>query len=372
MSPGSHVSYPPSFRQRRPGLRKVIRAILLLLVLGLVLHLLLPQLNTFRQSWIVIQAMPQWLVILAAAAQVLSLTGSALLLRLGVAVVGQRLSLISGLIIALASSSIGLLAGGMMTSIAGTFRWLRHNGVSAAGAGLAGMLPFLFGNLVLTVLAIFGLGHLFVRHDLTRWQSVIFGLVLLILAAALGLALWGERNRPILTHYAHRLSQRWSRRRRRPFDPTRLDASIEQAYHIWDQLRGGGWRGPLFGALFSSFFNLLALFILFRAAGFPIDFGVLLAGYGFPLLLGKVSLIPGGLGVIEGAMTAIYTTLAVPTHITVVVILAFRALTFWLPTLIGFLAFFYLQHRVQTRRPADQASDEAAGVSAAHNNAAPL
>lgn len=341
----------PSRRARRALARKAMRVIVLALILGLIVHLLLPQLATLGRSWRVLREMPYGLVILAALAQLVSLVSNGLLLRQGVAVVGQRLSLTSGALIALAANSVSLLAGGLVASTAGTFRWLKQHGVDAAGAGLAGLLPLLLNNLLLLVLALIGFGRLLLTGRLTRLESVGVGVGVALLVGALLIGIWGRRNRPILLQLVHRLGQRWSRRRQRPFSPARVETFVAESYRIWDQLQGGGWRGPTLGAALSVFFNMISLFILFQAAGFPINLGVLLAGYGPALLLGKISLTPGGLGVVEGAMTAIYTTLAVPNDVTVVVILTYRALTFWAPALIGFIAFFYLRHRVSAARP---------------------
>lgn len=71
--------------------------------------------------------------------------------------------------------------------------------------------------------------------------------------------------------------------------------------------------------------------------------GVLLAGYGMPLLLARISILPGGLGVTEGSMVALYHALGVPTAVTVLVVLAYRLLSFWVPTFVGFPLIAYLQ-----------------------------
>lgn len=55
-----------------------------------------------------------------------------------------------------------------------------------------------------------------------------------------------------------------------------------------------------------------------------------LAGYGLPLLLGKIAFVmPNGLGV--------------PDPITVVVVLGYRLISFWIPSLSGFPIAIYLQ-----------------------------
>ncbi len=50
-----------------------------------------------------------------------------------------------------------------------------------------------------------------------------------------------------------------------------------------------------------------------------------------------VSITPQGIGVVEGVMTLVFTSLGVPAAQAAVVSLAFRGLTFWLPLLIGFI-----------------------------------
>ena len=99
----------------------------------------------------------------------------------------------------------------------------------------------------------------------------------------------------------------------------------------------------MLGAIANIGFDMLTLFFLFVAAGHNISLGILFAGYGLPLILGKMAfLFPGGVGVIEGSMVALYDSLQVPDAVSVVVILGYRLFSFWLPTLLGFLAAAYL------------------------------
>jgi len=70
---------------------------------------------------------------------------------------------------------------------------------------------------------------------------------------------------------------------------------------------------------------------------------VLLIGYGLPLLLGKAAfVIPGGVGIVEGTMVALYDKLGVPDAVSVIVVLAYRLISFldpnhhWISTYILF------------------------------------
>ena len=91
---------------------------------------------------------------------------------------------------------------------------------------------------------------------------------------------------------------------------------------------------------------MFTLFFLFIAAGQPVNLAVLVAGYGLPLLLGKVAIIfPGGVGIVEGSMVALYNSLKIPNPISVVVVLGYRLISFWLPTIMGFLAAAVLSRK---------------------------
>jgi glycosyltransferase 2 family protein len=72
---------------------------------------------------------------------------------------------------------------------------------------------------------------------------------------------------------------------------------------------------------------------------------VLVAGCGVPQLFGKVTIILGGVGVVEATMVGLYGVLGVPTAIAVVVVLVYRLFSFWLPTLAGIALLPYLEHR---------------------------
>jgi uncharacterized protein (TIRG00374 family) len=327
----------------RPLVR-ALRYLLPLILLWLAVHLILPQIATFEQSFQVVEGMALWAVALAVMMQVLSYLGSGYLLKSLVAAVGQRLSLVRGTVIFTAASTVGLVAGGPVGNAAVTFRWMRGSGVDAEGAVLAGSLPTLFYSAALMVAGIFGLVHLLIVHELSTLQAIGFGLTLLILALVAGAAVFGVRNRSRLEALSVCLAGRWATLRHRPYDAATTLAAVGRWFSALDALRGGGWRGPMLGAILNTGFDMLTLYFLFVAAGHPVSPGVLLTGYGLPLLLGKVSFLPGGVGIVEATMAALYDGLGIPDGVTVVVILIYRFVSFWLPMLVGLPLIPYLQN----------------------------
>lgn len=332
-----------------------------LILLGLAVHLLLPQITALEHSVKVIEQMALWAVGLALLAQALRYVGLGYLLHAAAGIVRDRLPLLRAVLISIAASDIGLVAGGAVGNAAGIYRWSRGSGVSKEGALLAGTLPSLFNNLLLALIAIAGLTHLLVAHDLSSLQAIAFTVILLLLAGTIGGLVWGMKHRTALTGQVDRVRARWARLRRKPYDPDQTQETMGRLYTTWDALKAGGWRGPLLGAALNIGFDMLTLYLIFVAASHAVSPGVLLAGYGLPLLLGKVGFLPGGVGIVEGTMAALYDGLGVPDPVTVVVILAYRAISFWLPTLVGFPLIPYLQHVTRSVRLSVEANDISTG-----------
>ena len=331
---------------------RVGRDLLVLLLLGLAVHVIVPQLAGLDHTLQVLRQMAPWAVALAIVAQVFSFLGSGYLLRTIVAMDGQRLSVGRGTLIYTAAASVGLAGGGPVGTVATAYHWMRQSGVSAQGASLASWLPSFFYDAALVFASVFGLLQLLIAHDLSLLELVGFGFTLLVLGLVVGLAFWGVRHRAKLTALAMWVAARWATLRHRPANPDAARAATNGLFSAWDALLRGGWRRPALGALYNTVFDMLTLYLLFYAAGYDISLAVLLAGYGLPLLLAKVSFLPGGIGIVEAPMAALYHSLGVPADVMVVVILAYRFLSLWLPLLLGFPAGFVLQRTGGTRAQA--------------------
>ena len=89
-------------------------------------------------------------------------------------------------------------------------------------------------------------------------------------------------------------------------------------------------------ALGSHLINIASIYALFLAYHNPISIGSLVSGYAIGILSLKISPVPQGIGIVEGAMTLAYSSLGVHGTTATVVVLAFRGLDFWLPMLVGF------------------------------------
>lgn len=229
-----------------------------------------------------------------------------------------------------------MVAGGMIGTTTAIYRWTSGGKGSIEGATLASFFLPQFNTIVLVLASIFGLVHLLLVHSLTQAQLIGFGATMLILmliigGAALVVHFRGQAIKAIIG-----VSSRVARLERKSFDPNTTRQEANDLFATWDVLWQGAWHRPMVRAFLNVAFDMLTLYFMFVAAGENVSLGVLLAGYGLPLLLGKVAfIIPGGVGVVESSMATLYTGLGVPQATAVVVVLGYRLISFWIPSLAG-------------------------------------
>jgi uncharacterized protein (TIRG00374 family) len=66
--------------------------------------------------------------------------------------------------------------------------------------------------------------------------------------------------------------------------------------------------------------------------------------------MGKAAFImPGGLGIVETTMTAIFRGYGVPGSTAFAVVLVYRFLSFWFPAVMGYLLVFFLNHKTNNK-----------------------
>src|SRR3954452_12227683 len=109
---------------------------------------------------------------------------------------------------------------------------------------------------------------------------------------------------------------------------------VRQAGHV---LRRGDPR-VIAGSLGYWFFDNLVLWATFHAVGTTPPFTVVLMAYLIGQLGGLLP-IPGGIGGIDGGLIGAYIVFGVAAAPTAAAVLAYRLILFWLPLLVGSIAF---------------------------------
>src|SRR5205807_814707 len=101
-------------------------------------------------------------------------------------------------------------------------------------------------------------------------------------------------------------------------------------------------------------FDMAVLGLCLRAFGEDVPVAVLVMGY-FLGTLGSLLPLPGGIGGVEGGMIGAFVAFGVPGGRAVVGVLAYRAISFWLPTLPGIGGYLGLRKTVKGWQAADEA-----------------
>jgi phosphatidylglycerol lysyltransferase len=221
---------------------------------------------------------------------------------------------------------------------------LNRRGQSPARAAVGVFLQLICVFVSFMLILIFGLVYLFMQHDLEMYE-VIAAIVLFAATAALSSALLLSLWQPRLLHglllwvqhflnglfgflrSPSTLADDWAERNAAEFSqaaetiihrPKRLARAVSMAFTAHG-------------------ISIISLYLLFLAFNQRILFGSLVAGYAMGFLFLVVSITPMGIGVVEGVMTLVYTSLGVPSAAAAAVALVYRGLGFWLPLGLGFL-----------------------------------
>jgi hypothetical protein len=264
----------------------------------------------------------------------------------------QQLSVPKSTLIVMSATSVGLVAGGWVTLAGSIFSSVKRETEDNGTATITGLLPSMLLNMSIALIAVVGLVYLGIIGQLTNGQLVQYLIFLFLLM----FFTFGSLLVLVFPKFTYKVINwalwHWNKWRKKPYDPQQTRDMLNNVIFSWKEMGRGNWKKPLLGAFGYTLFDLLAMYLIFIAAGYNIKLGVLFASYGLPYLLAKIAFIfPGGIGVVEATMAAIQTSLGVPSEISVVVILVYRLFSFWAPTLLGFAAMGYLNHNVPAAAP---------------------
>jgi uncharacterized protein (TIRG00374 family) len=288
-------------------------------------------------------------LIFAVAMEVLSMVALGLMERRILIMGGLRLNVRQSIAIAYASNafsaSLPMVGSGAASSF--TYKRLVSHGATPALAGWAMILSGIASNAVFVV--IICIGGIF-SENVTGIAAGAAGIVLTI--AVVWLAAVAVR-RPVIQDRLIRASvwvlTRSQRTIRRPVgDPARLVASSVSGLGSFTPHRSDVLRA-VYSALRNWAFDLLCLAFSIKAAGVRVPWWGIVLAWAAGAGGSSLSLTPGGLGVVEAALTAALVALGVPAAPALTAVLIYRGITFWLAVAIGWVVYLYLR---RTKPPA--------------------
>ena len=328
---------------------------LVLIVAALVgLYFLIPKLAGLRQTWGQLRRGDPLLLAVGGVLELFSIAGYAALFRTvfgrGVPRIDWRVSLeipLAGI------AAIRLVAAAGAGGVAVTAWALDRAGMSAPVIACRMVASLVVQYLVyLAALIVCGLGlwtGLFAGGGSFALTVIPAAFAALLIAAILSLALMPRDVEHRLQRFAERPGLIGRIATTLAKAPDALGSGVRTAIDLAKQRRIG-----LLGAVAYWGFDIAVLGVCFHAFDASVPPAVLVVGY-FLGTLGSLLPLPGGIGGVEGGMIAAFIAFGVPAGSAVIAVLAYRAISFWLPTLPGIVGYLALRSTVRKWREADRA-----------------
>lgn len=225
-----------------------------------------------------------------------------------------------------------------------------RNGRSVGKLTVVAMLGLFLDYAAFLVILTLGLIVLWRRNDLDPTEIAASG-VMFAIASGFGFLLYlGSRSGDALGN-----TLAWMARLvNRVADPFlhRAYLSEERAHEFAHEMAGDlkslpeRYRSlviPLLYALAGKALLMCVLLSIFMAFRVPFTAETIIGGFAIAYLFLIVTPTPAGVGIIEGVMPLALSSLRVPWSEAVVITLAYRGVTFWIPLTVGALAFRVLQ-----------------------------
>jgi uncharacterized protein (TIRG00374 family) len=340
---------PPSERlQKAPAPAKgtILRRLIFLAVMLVSLYVVWPSLvKVFSSSPELLSLNPVWFAVVLMA-EIASFACAWSLQRIALRT-GKWFGVATAQIVGNAFSRI--VPGGPAAGGALQYRLLVRSGLdpTQVGTGLtsASLISYatLFGLPLLSIPAIVFIAP--APRGLT--QGVWVGAALFVVTVAAGavvlrterpLELVGRAIQWVLNHT----------RRHRPAVSDLPATLVNERNAIREQL-GSRWWLAVITSMGNWLFDYLALLAALAAVGSRPRPSLVLLAYVGAAVLGMIPLTPGGLGFVEAGLTALLALAGVPGPEAVLATLAYRLVAYWLPLIVGPIAYLYYRRRYVAR-----------------------
>jgi hypothetical protein len=320
-----------------------------MMVLGAAAVIVVLARHTLAKSLQVLAAAsPGWLL-LALAAEAVSLTAFGMSRTLLLRVNGHRIGLGPVMAITYAAHALGLSIpfAGAELDVVYSYRQFRRAGLDAATTSWSMAVSWICSTASLALLLV--AGAIAGSTSAASAAGYVGAAVYLLPVVGVLLALRFDRMRALLQSVLEKLAALSKRAFGKPEDGgAGVDRFLDEVSSRRLSLPG---YGRVFGlALANWAFDCVALALSIRAMGQPVPWDDLLLVYGAGAAVASTGLTPGGFALVELAMTAALTASGLHSSAALAAVVAYRFISFWLVLLGGWVAFIVLAHPLRRRR----------------------
>ena len=225
---------------------------------------------------------------------------------------------------------------------------LKKKGISYSDTIVVSIIHSFIMNVILMLFVLIGFATLIAQKQMRTYNFIISSLLIFIALYTTYLAFKSVVNRKFRENWIDRIA-RWTNKLH-SFFSTKGDNLIETGelksfkaeFNKGMELMGlkkGELKAPVLYIFLDWIGCLVALYFCFLAIHYFIHPEVLVVGFAVGLFASILSLIPGGLGVMEGSMAAVYYSLTVPLEEAIVAVTLYRLIYYVFPFLTSLLVY---------------------------------
>jgi putative heme transporter len=339
--PGPGSGPDPRAAAVRPGIRRWVRAVIVVLAVAVLTTVIVVDRHTLAQSLNAIGGLDLRWFALAIGCECLSLTAFGLSRRRLLRADGHEATFGSVMAITYAGNAVSMsipFAGAQLAAVF-SYQQFRRRGLDPALTGWALGVSAIASSSALALMLV--VGALAGGAPLATAAGFIGAAVFALPAITVILALRYPRARiaanRVLT-WVVRLVRRFLRKP--GIDPAALDELLQRLATI--RL---GWLSyaEVFGlAVANWLFDCACLAFAIRATGQPVPWHGLLLAYGAGAVVGSTGVTPGGFLIVEAALTAALAAAGMSAGPALGAVLAYRLVNFWMILLGGGIALIVL------------------------------
>ncbi len=244
--------------------------------------------------------------------------------------------------IAFASATVSyLFSAGGVSGMTLRLYFLKRQGIRTHTTLIISLVSTMLNNVVLLLVVVVGFGRLLLNGALNILQEVLSGAIVVVSMGLVASAFAGLYNRRVLDlvlTVGIRIFK-WLGKTLPSLPVFRrlTDESLEtfrQEFHEATALITSHRRKIAVPFLYLTVDWAAAagvLYFCFLATGYTINVGTLAAGFAVGVFIYLISIVPGGLGLMEVSMAGLYVSLGVPLEEALVALLAYRIIYYFLP-----------------------------------------
>jgi len=327
---------PPRPRRFRP-FRLSLKLVAFALIVN---YIVLPLLPDFQKAMEELRSVSPLLLAVGLALQMAALYCYSLLTKAALGEAGKTVSQWRLFRIQMSTKALSnIVPGGSAAGPALGYRLMTLSGIDGPSAGFALATAGLGSAVVLNLLLWVGLIVSIPIRGVNKGYGVaaLAGIIVMLIAALLVIGLMDGQGR------AER-ALRWIAGKLH-LNQDRAGAAVRQIAGRLEDLAGdrhlllrvGGWAAA------NWLLDAASLWVFLRAFGANLDIDALIISFGLVNVLQVVPIMPGGLGIVEGAYAIQLAAFGVPKTTATLSVAAYRIGQYWLPTLLGGILYATLR-----------------------------